>query len=579
MRVNHRLLLFFVILIAFCLPANAENLPQTDALTKARNNIKENPNSVSAHRVYQNLMNKEAMKEEYARRLKEQGRTAENLYLYARLLSDAEQEKLFTELMNEFPDFPWGYYGLAFIKGKKSLFEEAVKLYEHALAIDPQMVESYYQMSKVYYELSDYAKAIESVKMAVDLVPDNAKYIAYQATYFRLMGDARQAIPLLDKAISIDPENKLALRQKMWAHRDREQYKEVREAALNYLALWPDNYQARLFLCLSSFELFDSTNDFSYWNESQKYFIETVGIDPKRMTPYNWMIDAYSDAGWYVYALYFNQKAFDLLGEDDGEAYDTLSHNIGWIPSTKIAASGFRIEVYKPDDIIRKSGDLSTAEKSVLGENPQAWQTLESVMPSEGWPDVEKLNALIEEFPEFAPAYYNRGIWHLKGNYKMKESLADLEKTVSLNNNWGRALGALAVPQMRLKKYASARTNLKRAYELDPDNEGIQFNKDLMMIFDEAVVQGTVKQLHELRDAILNGYEMNLDTFEVLGSSFEGYFDRDPGSHEIQEAYGDIFAASEKYKKPAIKYYKKAIELGGEREKLLGKIADIESAD
>ena len=579
MRVNHRLLLFFVILIAFCLPANAENLPQTDSLTKARNNIKENPNSVSAHRVYQNLMNKEAMKEEYARRLKEQGRTAENLYLYARLLSDAEQEKLLTELMNEFPDFPWGYYGLAFIKGKKSLFEEAVKLYEHALAIDPQMVESYYQMSKVYYELSDYAKAIESVKMAVDLVPDNAKYIAYQATYFRLMGDARQAIPLLDKAISIDPENKLALRQKMWAHRDREQYKEVREAALNYLALWPDNYQARLFLCLSSFELFDSTNDFSYWNESQKYFIEAVGIDPKRMTPYNWMIDAYSDAGWYVYALYFNQKAFDLLGEDDGEAYDTLSHNIGWIPSTKIAASGFRIEVYKPDDIIRKSGDLSTAEKSVLGENPQVWQTLESVMPSEGWPDVEKLNALIEEFPEFAPAYYNRGIWHLKGNYKMKESLADLEKTVSLNNNWGRALGALAVPQMRLKKYASARTNLKRAYELDPDNEGIQFNKDLMMIFDEAVVQGTVKQLHELRDAILSGYEMNLDTFEVLGSSFEGYFDRDPGSHEIQEAYGDIFAASEKYKKPAIKYYKKAIELGGEREKLLGKIADIESTD
>ena len=166
-----------------------------------------------------------------------------------------------------------------------------------------------------------------------------------------------------------------------------------------------------------------------------------------------------------------------------------------------------------------------------------------------------------------------------KGNYKMKESLADLEKTVSLNDNWGRALGALAVPQMRLKKYASARTNLKRAYELDPDNEGIQFNKDLMMIFDEAVVQGTVKQLHELRDAILNGYEMNLDTFEVLGSSFEGYFDRDPGSHEIQEAYGDIFAASEIYKRSAIKYYKKAIELGGEREKLLGKIADIESAD
>ena len=579
MRVNHRLLLFFVFLIAFCLPANAENSPQTKELAKARDSIKENPNSVRAHRVYQNLMNKEEMKVEYARRLKEQGRTAENLYLYARLLSEVEQEKLFTELVNEYPDFPWGHYGLAFVKKEQGLFEEAVKLYEHALAIEPQMVESYFQMSIAYYNLGDYAKAIESVKKALDLVPDNAKYIAHLATYFRLIGDARQAIPLLDKAISIDPGNKLALRQKMWAHRDREQYKEVREAALNYLALWPDNYQARLFLCLSSFELFDSTNDFSYWNESQKYFIEAVGKDPKRLTPYNWMIDAYSDAGWYVYALYFNQKAFDLVGEDDDEAYDTLSHNIGWIPANRIATSSFRIEAFKPDDIIRKPGDLSAAEKSVLGENPQAWQKLESVMPSDGWPDVEKLNALIEEFPEFAPAYYNRGIWNLIGNYKMKESLADLEKTVSLSDNWGRALGALAVPQMRLKKYASARKNLKRAYELEPDNEGIQFNKDLMMIFDEAVVQGTVKQLHELRDAILSGYDMNLDQFEVLGSSFEGYFERDPGSHEIQEAYGDIFAASEKYKRSAIKYYKKAIELGGEREKLLGRIADIESAD
>lgn len=583
MKKAHGFLFLFVIFIAFCLPANATDLPQAKALIKAKNDLKENPNSVRAHRVYQNLMSKEgwkeAMKVEYAKRLKEQGRTPENLYLYTRLLGEAEQEKLFTELVNKFPDFSWGYYGLAYVKRKQKLYEEAVKLYEHVLAIDPQMVDSYFQMSTAYEKLGDYAQATESVKMAVDLDPDNAKYIAYQATYLRLMGDARQAIPLLDKAISIDPDNKLALRQKMWAHRDREQYKEVREAALKYLALWPDNYRAKLFLCQSSFELFDSTNDLSYWQESQDYFLEAVAKDPKSMTPYIWMIDVYSNAGWYVYALYFNQKAFDLLGEDDGEAYDSLSHNISWIPSARMATSGFRIEVYKPDDIIRKSGDLSVAEKSVFGENPQAWQKLESVMPSEGWPDVEKLNALIEEFPEFAPAYYNRGIWNLKGNYQMKESLADLKKTVSLNDNWGRALGALAVPQMRMKEYVSARENLKRASELDPDNEGIQFNKDLMVIFDEAVVQGTVKQLHAIRDAILNGYEMNLDKFEVFGSVFEGYFKRDPGSHEIQEAYGDIFAASEKYKKPAIKYYKKAIELGGDIESLLEKIADIESTD
>ncbi|MFQ5687172.1 MAG: hypothetical protein ACE5GV_10970, partial [Candidatus Scalindua sp.] len=166
---------------------------------------------------------------------------------------------------------------------------------------------------------------------------------------------------------------------------------------------------------------------------------------------------------------------------------------------------------------------------------------------------------------------------YLEDRYKEKEAIADLEKAVLLYDNWGRALGALAVPQMRTKEYGSARENLKLASELDPDNEGIKFNKNLMLIFDEAVVGGTVRQLHALRDNELDGYGTNLDRFEVFVSPFERYFERDPTSQEIYEAYGDIFAASEIYKSSAVSYYKKAIELGGDMDRLFEKIAEIES--
>lgn len=415
MKKAHGFLFLFVIFIAFCLPANATDLSHVKALIKAKNDLKENPHSVRAHRVYQNLMNKEgwkeAMKEEYAKRLKEQGRTPENLYLYARLLGEAEQEKLFTELVNKFPDFPWGYYGLAYVKKQQNLYEEAISLYEQALKIDPEMHESYFQMSTVYEKLGDYAKAAESGKKAMDIDPDSAKYMACQSTYLRLMGEPRQAIPLLDKAISIDPDNKLALRQKMWAHRDREQYKEVITSSKKYLELWPDDYQAKLFLCQSDFEVFVSTNDLAYRRESQEYFSKAVAMNPSSYGPYAWMFNVYSAAGWYVYALYFNQKALDLLDKKDGKLYDALTHNLEWIPANEMGTSSFRFnEVYSPEDYVSSLEDLSQSEKTALSANPQAWKKLETIAGLDASPSIEDLNTLIEEFPDFAPAYYNRGI-------------------------------------------------------------------------------------------------------------------------------------------------------------------------
>jgi tetratricopeptide (TPR) repeat protein len=138
-----------------------------------------------------------------------------------------------------------------------------------------------------------------------------------------------------------------------------------------------------------------------------------------------------------------------------------------------------------------------------------------------------------------------------------------------------------ATAAMKEKNYRQARRSLQQAAQRAPDDPLVRYHQTLMRMFDEAVVQGTITQLQELRDAVKAGAGINLDTFEVFMEPFEGYLKRDPTSPEIQEAFGDIFAADPGglYRKSALPYYEKAIELGGDRARLSEKIQTIRSAN
>ena len=143
--------------------------------------------------------------------------------------------------------------------------------------------------------------------------------------------------------------------------------------------------------------------------------------------------------------------------------------------------------------------------------------------------------------------------------------------------HWVRGYNTLAVSYMLQKDYKAARQALEKAKELAPDDLSIRYHAHLMHIFDQAVVGGTVKQLREIAAGVKAGAGINLDTFEVLVLPFERYLDRDPASSEIYEAFGDIFTASPNsaYWKSAIKYYQKAIELGGNFDRLTEKIGEM----
>ncbi|MDP3731926.1 MAG: hypothetical protein Q8R31_02680, partial [Candidatus Omnitrophota bacterium] len=76
---------FLITITAIAQPVLAKDIGDVKALIKAKQVIKESPNSVTAHMKYQDAMIEDGWREqmiaEYSERLKKQGETHENIYL------------------------------------------------------------------------------------------------------------------------------------------------------------------------------------------------------------------------------------------------------------------------------------------------------------------------------------------------------------------------------------------------------------------------------------------------------------------------------------------------------------------
>ena len=91
--IRNFLSILLLIMFVAALPVYAADLGNVKALSRAKQSIKENPNSVRDHRAYQDAMIsdgwRDAMVTEYSERLKN-NESPENIYLLCRLTEEVE---------------------------------------------------------------------------------------------------------------------------------------------------------------------------------------------------------------------------------------------------------------------------------------------------------------------------------------------------------------------------------------------------------------------------------------------------------------------------------------------------------
>ncbi len=103
--------------------------------------------------------------------------------------------------------------------GNKEIMNEGRTSLEAAKALDPTLPEIYTTEGalKFYYE-HDWKGAVNSYKKALDLDPNNAIiYIRYSATLADV-GQTKEALPLADKAVELDPVSISSLHNLGWVH-------------------------------------------------------------------------------------------------------------------------------------------------------------------------------------------------------------------------------------------------------------------------------------------------------------------------------------------------------------------------
>ena len=90
---------------------------------------------------------------------------------------------------------------------KLEQYDEAIRLFNQAILMNPDHVEAYYNRGMAKFKLRKFLDAIQDFDKALNLSPQNAHIISQRGVAKHLLGRSDAAMKDMDKAQALEPEN------------------------------------------------------------------------------------------------------------------------------------------------------------------------------------------------------------------------------------------------------------------------------------------------------------------------------------------------------------------------------------
>jgi len=508
---------------------------------------------------------------DYARRLRDKGASPGNRYLAVRFGEGDPLLRALRGLIDDHPDSPWGYFGMGEALATMADFPGARAYFGQAIQKAPNVPMFSLRLAAAFAGEDKTEAALAVLDGLAARWPDDADVAVDQVRYLRMQGKYAEAVAKAKDVLKRHPENPSARIRMAQAYYEAGQFPEAIIEFEASLENWPNDKSAWFRLCYAA-SIDDSRRNFGRIKSPKVIDIclNAIRHNPKEWSPAYMLALAWHSASRDspVHVAYFSARALGL--NPPKSIAEQLARNRGTALNA-LSGGADRMEYRRSRDYVTTRDGLTEADRQGLAKHGEvaAWQALEQAMVR---PSPAELDALVARFPEFAPAYFDRGMFAYNNCCKV-DPFDDLAKAATLAPSWARALSALAVQMLKRKMFAQARAALLAARTADPEDDIVRHNIDLMVMFDTAVVDETVVTL----EAILDRVKQTGDVDAV--GRMSRLLRRDPTSHRIHELYGDIHAASKNkaHWPDALDAYRTAAALGADKTALRSKIAKVEA--
>lgn len=131
--------------------------------------------------------------------------------VFEKIERETEAEKAYYKAVEIDPNCLEALNNIGEILRKRGELEEAERIFTNIINIDRNFISALSNLSLVHSHKHKNDQAIKESKLAVSLEPENDKFLVAQAEVFKNIGQVKQAICSLNKAISINSKNCFAI--------------------------------------------------------------------------------------------------------------------------------------------------------------------------------------------------------------------------------------------------------------------------------------------------------------------------------------------------------------------------------
>jgi tetratricopeptide (TPR) repeat protein len=356
----------------------------------------------------------------------------------------AEATAICTRILGAMPDQFDALHMLGLVEARRGRFEESLRLFGKALAVDSRSARAHYDIGNVLLALGRTEQALASYDAALALAPDSIDTLYNRAAVLGQLKRLDEALASYDRVLAIEPRDVEALNNRGILLRQMGRIDEALSSYERALAIRP-NY-------------FEALSNYGNALHSLKRHAEALASHDK----------ALALAPGHPVVLYNRGNALLALGRTEA-ALTSYERALAAKPdyADALAQRGYALF-----HLGRRDEALASCDKA-LAIKPDSVEILNN--RGNLLAGLNRFDAALASFdkalaldPHHAEALHNRGNT-LQRMHRMEEALASYDRELSLRPDCAEALAEKGNVLRALKRPQEALAQYARALAIDPD--------------------------------------------------------------------------------------------------------------